>query len=68
MKDYEVLIPITGFVIVNVKADDEDSAITNAFESDELSLDNIVEWEAHGCIVKGNIFYGTLNEIEVNEA
>lgn len=67
MKEYEVLVPITGYIIVNVNAENKEDAVNKAFESDELTLDNIEQWDSHECVVKGNVFYGTVNEIEVNE-
>ncbi|AGH31861.1 hypothetical protein VPIG_00003 [Vibrio phage PWH3a-P1] len=67
MKNYEVLVPITGYIIVEVEADNEKEAIEKAFESDELNIDNINEWDTHEAIVQGNVFYGIQNEIEVEE-
>ncbi len=46
MPRYEVTLPIAGHITVTVEADDENSAIAAAFESDELLTENIVGWEA----------------------
>ena len=61
-KNYDVTLPITGSIIVTVKADSEDDAIKKAFYSDGLVIDNIESWQAHEQIVQGNIFYGELNK------
>lgn len=46
-KEYEVCMPITGIIWVTVEAESEEEAIEAAFESDQLTLDNVEEWEAH---------------------
>lgn len=61
-KNYEVLIPITGFISVTVEAEDEDAAINAALESDDLVLENIEEWEAHKAICSGNVLHTSFNE------
>ncbi|ALM62171.1 hypothetical protein AXI64_gp179 [Vibrio phage qdvp001] len=67
MKSYEVLVPITGYIVVEVEAENEKEAIDKAFESDDLTIDNINEWDTHENIVQGNVFYGVKNEVEVEE-
>lgn len=62
LKEYDVCVPITGIIWVTVEAENEDDAIEKAMESDELSRDNIEEWETHEIIVRGNVFYGHTNQ------
>jgi len=64
MASWTVLVPITGYIPVSVEADSEKEAIEAAFESEELNLDNVGEWEAHKAIVQGNVFHGSRNEAE----
>lgn len=65
-KKYIASIPITGIAVVEVKASSEEEAIEEAMEAD-LSVDDIVEWDAHELIIEGNIFHGLQNEIRVGE-
>lgn len=65
MKDYTVILPITGYLDVQVKAESEEEAIEQAYQ--EGSLDELVEWEAHKKICEGNVCYALQNEIEVFE-
>lgn len=66
-KEFDVCLPITGVVYVTVEAEDKESAITAALNSD-LSLDDIEEWEAHRHITQGNVFYGNQNSASAEEA
>ena len=76
MKTWNVTIPCTMAVVVTVEAEDEEGAKQAAMcvalevdiKSDENSSADISEFETHEQIVKGNVFYGCLNEIEVEEA
>lgn len=61
-KEYEVCLPITGIIWVTVEADSEKEAIEAAFESDQLTLDNVEQWEAHKRICSGNILHASQNE------
>ena len=65
MARYQVLIPITGYISVEVEADSEDQARETAFESEDLTLENIQNWECHEKVVQGNVCYAVQNEIEV---
>lgn len=65
MKKYFVEIPITGYVSVEIEANSKEEAIEKAWESPDLSLDNVVEWEAHEYISKGNVSYAVRDEIDV---
>lgn len=60
-KQYDVSLPITGILLVTVEAESEDDAIRKAFESDQLIIDNIEEWDVHEKIVEGNILYASHN-------
>ncbi|MCY6957850.1 hypothetical protein [Clostridium brassicae] len=63
MKNYTVSVPISGWVCVSVEANNEDEAISKAFE--EATLEDLEEWEMHKCIVEGNVFHGLMNEIDI---
>ena len=67
MKKYTVYMPFTGRVAIGVEAEDEASAIAQAWEAD-ISFDDKdldIEWEMHEQVCKGNVFYGMQNEVEV---
>ena len=55
MKTYSVTIPIAGHAIVEVEADDEEAAIEKALE--EVTLNNVDEWEALREFNRGNVCY-----------
>lgn len=57
MPQYSVLIPIAGHIEVLVKAENEDAAIEAAFESDDLKIDNLFQWEAVQAFTQGNVCY-----------
>lgn len=59
---YEVCLPITGIIWVTVEAESEEDAINAAFESDQLKIDNVHEWEAHKEICSGNVLNTSYNE------
>ena len=50
-----------------MKQKNESEALNKAFDSDELKLNNIIEWEAHEHICKGNVCYAVMNDCEVEE-
>lgn len=65
--NYEVALPITGYIVVTVESDtplEEEEAVWSAMNGD-LSIDNIEEWDVHNRIVSGNVFHGIRNEAEV---
>ena len=65
--NYEVHIPITGYVSVIVESDaplEEDVIIQKAMGSD-VRFDDIVEWDTQECVVSGNVFYGIQNEVDI---
>ncbi len=64
MPRYGVRLPVSGYVYVEVEADDEEAAIEAAFMSDDVVRDNIEEWETHQQIVRGNVCSAVLNEAD----
>lgn len=64
MKNYLVLIPVTGYIAVEVKAEDEEQAKELAFAT-ETTVDDIEEWELHEQVCTGNVLHAVLNEISV---
>lgn len=67
MKEYTVLVPITGYVEVVVEAENEQEAIDMAMDDEDINLDNVMEWDMVKHITEGNVFYGIKNDIEVLE-
>lgn len=63
MKEFIIKMPITGVVVRAVEANSEDEAI--AIFKDEVTINDIETWETHEQIVKGNVFYGVQNEMEI---
>lgn len=57
MATYSVLIPMAGHICVEVEADSEEAAIEAAFESDDLTLKNVTEWEVLKQFNRGNVCY-----------
>ncbi len=73
MKTYYVSIPCTMTVCVTVDAETEEEAKQKAFGVDfdvNVTGDNdacLQDFEAHEQIVKGSVFYGVQNEVDVTE-
>ena len=65
MKEFCISVPICGYAVVTVEAEDEDEAIAKALDTFELS--DIESWEALEHVMEGNCFYGPMNDIEVEE-
>lgn len=63
---YMVSIPVTGILVVYVDAENVEQATEMAMSREKTS-DMIEELDVHEKIVEGNVFYGQLNEIEVEE-
>ena len=66
MKTFQVRIPITGYIAVEVTAEDEVQAKELAFAT-EATLDDVEEWELHEQVCTGNVLHAVLNEISVEE-
>lgn len=65
MKTYEVTLPIAGIAYITVQAESEEDAIAKAME--EVSRDDIEEWEAFERIVSGNVLHAPINDAEAVE-
>lgn len=66
MRRYTVLIPFTGYMNVEVKAESEEEAIVKACS--EASWEkHVEEWNLHRHVVRGNVSSALLNEVEVYE-
>lgn len=65
MTEYCVQVPICGYAVVMIEAENEKEAIEKAIENVELS--DMESWEALEHVVEGNCFNGLLNDIEVEE-
>ena len=44
-KSFRVTIPITGRIVVEIEADDEEDAIEKAMDGEEFTIDDITDWE-----------------------
>ena len=64
LKTYTISVPITGRVIVEVKAASKTEAIEKLWDRDEPWPDPD-EWEVCEQVVEGNVFHGMHNEVEV---
>lgn len=61
---YNVYVPICGYAYLEVEAENKEDAIDEAFRQG-CSLEDIVEFDMYEHIVQGNVFNGTMNEIDV---
>ena len=71
-KSYYVEIPIAGFLTVVVAADDEDAAAAKALEDADYRIEceggtECGELECYSTLVEGNVFFGPLDRISVQE-
>lgn len=55
MKTYTVTLPIAGHAYVTVEAEDEKQAIEKALE--EVTIENIEDWQAMETFNQGNVLY-----------
>lgn len=62
---YGVSLPFTGYVYVEVEAENEEEALNTAW--DKATLDDRVEWEFTKHICQGNFLDAVLNEAEIEE-
>lgn len=65
MKRYTVKVPIVAVCYVEVEAESEKEAIDLAFESDDVSLESVEEWEPLKHITQGNVIHTYHNDAEV---
>jgi hypothetical protein len=76
MTKYVVYIPVTMSLAVEVDAESEEEAKDTAFNVDVIfqlmgsdkDSCKICECEFHEQVVRGNVFHGVRNELEVEEA
>lgn len=76
MTTYTVYVPCTLSICFEIEAENSEDAIIKALASDLSArvMDEqrndvcIEEFEMHRCVAEGNVFYGVLNEIQVEEA
>lgn len=66
MKTFRITVPVTGTITKEIEAENEEKALI-AFEELDLSPEDISEWDWTEQIVRGNVFYGILNEMEIDE-
>lgn len=77
MKEYNVRMPITGFVDMIVKAEDKKGAVAAFWKAvedidpyarpDEEGGFNNIEWDYAEKVVEGGVFHGVQNTVEVEE-
>lgn len=67
MKEYFVRMPMTGIIGVTIQAENEEEAIRIAFEETDITTDDIEEFDWVEKVVQGNVFYGVLNEVFVED-
>ena len=65
MNTYYVSIPLVGKAVFEVTASSEEEAQKMPFDMDIDEAD--IEYDLHEKIVKGNVFYGSLNEIQIEK-
>ena len=65
MKRYTVKVPIVAVCYVDVEAENEKDAMDKAFNSEDLSLENVEEWDAYRIIVEGNCLHTSNNRAEI---
>ena len=76
MPIYTVIIPCTLAIAVTVEAENEEAAKEAAFKVDfNLAIESvgegnpeIIDFESHNQITRGNVYSGCINEMEVEEA
>lgn len=66
MKKYAVSLPFTGYMHLEVEAENEEDALDRAYEV-EFNQDNIAALVYHKEICTGNVFHGVMNEYYIEE-
>lgn len=64
MKKWEVLLPVAGHVAVEVEAENEEEAIEKALRSENITNEDIQEWDVFKKIIEGNVCHAPLWEAE----
>lgn len=62
-KEFTIMMPFTGVAIRTVEAETEEEAIEKFHE--EVTSSDFEQWECVEQIVKGNVFYGVRNEMDI---
>lgn len=57
MKNYDVCLPIAGHVWVQVEADSREEAIDKAVHKEDISLEDVEDWEVLRAFNRGNVCY-----------
>ena len=65
MKKYGVCMPVTGYVYMEVEANNEEEALDFVYEN--ATLNDIGEWELTDYVCKGNVSYAVMSEYEIYE-
>lgn len=61
MPTFDVKLPLAGYVLVQVEANDEKDAIDKAIDAD-ISKDDIEEWATYSQLVMGNVIMFDVNK------
>lgn len=72
---FAVSVPVTMHISILVNAPDETAAKDLAFQADfglevigkDKDKVEIVEWETHSHVTRGNVYSGVINDIEVEK-
>jgi len=64
MKTYGITIPIAGMAYIQIETNSEKEAIEKAFN--DITNENIEEWECFEHISQGNVLYAPYNDITVD--
>lgn len=77
MKRYTVKVPFTGYYTVEIDSETENEAVAQALDlsveveitnaNDLLVYPEVTQWATCKQIVAGNVFYGVLNRLNVEE-
>lgn len=66
MTTYGISMPVTGVIYREIEANSEEEA-KEAFHKLDLTTDDIEDWDIHNHIIIGNVFYGQLNDVMIEE-
>lgn len=65
MNKYLVQVPITGYAEIEVEAENKEEAVSRAMQN--VTFDDVAEWEVHREVCKGNVCYALLGRVDVEE-
>jgi|DEB19_MinimDraft_3_1074340.scaffolds.fasta_scaffold38673_2 hypothetical protein len=66
MKKFQVIIPVSGYIVAVFEAENEEAAKEAALEK-AFTVDDIDEWNTHEYICKGNVVDCMQREMEIEE-